>query len=297
MGPSKRRMCVVTSAAGMATTPQTSAWIWWPCCRVTVVSLMLTLVQLSCCGAKTMTSCLLPAMLARQKMAVWIYSHVTQAETPWSFAAEASVTAQQRGKEGEKTKTPLRLACTQWGTWWCTYFFLLGSYLMFWGHRRHQTCNKLPVSHYNRSLLSHNDQASNKPLYRCCAWQKQSHQTSTGAKWQITPLPVWESLFHSRFSLSLFPFLDLFVSLSTRSPFLPLGLSSLSFLTPRCRLSVFLSAFILAAPLLFLLTFIFPISLNPSLRLSVTSCYLGRTWQLARRGERTMTYSSLSPLV
>lgn len=165
---------------------------------------------------------------------------------------------------------------------------------MFGGHRRHQTCNKLHVSHYNRSLLSHNDQASNKPLYRCCAWQKQSHQTSTGAKWQITPLPVWESLFHSRFSLSLFPFLDLFVSLSTRSPFLPLGLSSLSFLTPRCRLSVFLSAFILAAPLLFLLTFIFPISPNPSLRLSVTSCYLGRPDSLPDAGNgRWLTLLSL----
>lgn len=120
--------------------------------------------QLSCRGAKMMTSCLLPATLARQKMAVWIYSHVTQTETPWWFHRDAEVccsrsihhsTAQRGG--GQNTSQADMHAVRNMVVY---FLFLLGSYLMFSGHRRHQTCNKLPVPHYNRSLLSHHDQAS-----------------------------------------------------------------------------------------------------------------------------------------
>lgn len=168
---------------------------------------------------------------------------------------------------------------------------------MFLGHRRHQTWQRLPVSHYNRSLLSRSDQASNKPLYRCCAWQKPNHQTSSGAKWQITPLPVWESLFHSLCPLS-FPFLIFFVSLSTSYLFLPRGLSSLSFLTPllpRC-LSLCLSLrFHLCCPSS--LSSYFHIPPSPRIYRSVCPSHpviSGRAWQLGRGREWTMTYSPLS---
>lgn len=96
-------------------------------------------------------------------------------------------------------------------------------------------------------------------------------------------LPESLSISLSVSSLHRFDFLDLFVS---RLPFnrLPrlcpfsLAVSHLSFLTallPRCLSFCLSFCFYLPAPLLFLLTFIFPISLNPSLFLSVTSCHVG----------------------
>lgn len=150
------------------------------------------------------------------------------------------------------------------------------------------TETKHPTSHYIDAALDRSTESN--------------HQTSSGTKWQITPLSCLSlSLFHSLCPLSFpLPFLiclSLF-SLSTSSLFSVLSppWSLISFLTPLllCCLSFCLSlCFYLSAPLFFLLTFIFPISLN--LSLSVRHILSSRrTWQLGRCREWTMTYSPLS---
>lgn len=151
------------------------------------------------------------------------------------------------------------------------------------------TETKHPTSHYIDAALDRSTESN--------------HQTSSGTKWQITPLSCLSlSLFHSLCPLSFpLPFLiclSLF-SLSTSSLFSvlspPWSFISL-FLTPflPCCLSFCLSlCFYLSAPLFFLLTFIFPISLN--LSLSVRHILSSqRTWQLGRCRGWTMAYSLLS---
>ena len=149
-----------------------------------------------------------------------------------------------------------------WGC--CMLFFLPGPCSVYSGHNRHQTwqnclspiitaavCRatetKHPTGHYIDAALDRSTESS--------------HQTSSGTKWQITPLSCLS--LSLRFSLSLplslslslslppFAFLDLFVSplpfnkLSLLCPFSPV-VSHLTLLASllQTALSVFHSAFI-----------------------------------------------------
>lgn len=169
-------------------------------------------------------------------------------------------------------------------SWGCCVLFLPGPCSVYSGHNRHQTwqnclspiitaavCRatetKHPTGHYIDAALDRSTESS--------------HQTSSGTKWQITPLSCLS--LSLRFSLSLSPplpfliFLSLF-SLSTSSlfsvlspPWSLISLFKLPFYRAVCLSRCF---YLLPLSSFFSLSYS-PISLNLSLSLSVTSCHLG----------------------
>ena len=192
--------------------------------------------------------------------------------------------------------------------------FLPGPCSVYSGHNRHQTwqnclspiitaavCRatetKHPTGHYIDAALDRSTESS--------------HQTSSGTKWQITPLSCLS--LSLRFSLCL----PLSLSLSLSPPlclswsfclsfsfqqalsslsFLPRGLSSHSFSFPSTDGAVCLSLCFYLLPLFAFFSLSYsPISLNLSLSLSVTSCHLGRPDSSVDVGnERWLTCVALS---
>lgn len=165
----------------------------------------------------------------------------------------------------------------------------------------HPIWHELSVSHYICSSLSGLKRPSIQLTIISVLRLIEAQRATIRPRLELNdryPPPVWVSLY-SHFP---FAFLDLFVSLlpfnkpSLLFPFSPWSLISpvLTPLLPRCLSFGFSPCFYLPAPLLCLLTFIFPISLNLSLLLSVMSCHLSGSGRSAdAENGRWLTFPSL----